>query len=135
MQYQKILRQNSLAYSGDVTWIVVKPTNDTIPSDDGGNFGDLEFNSTVKDGFLLSRETIINEMYTYDVLVIYLRYLEGYYVKDFKVFNFGRERAFTQMGAVYHQSGCVEAWIYIKAGNVVRVLAEAYGEYLNGHNY
>lgn len=106
--------------------IIEYPYNGTVPADYGGNFGDLEFPRTLKNGTLIVRDTIINERFDQNILLYYYRYLPEYYVEDFKLLNFGRLRGWVRYGAIYHSIAEVEAEILIEAGNQVRIFAEIY---------
>lgn len=102
------------------------PYNGTVPQDYGGNFGDLEFVTTFKNGTLIGRDTIINENSFQNLLVLYERRYNTSYVEDFKLLNFGRQRGWTWSATIHHNTGLVTADILIAAGNKVRILAETY---------
>lgn len=107
--------------------IVEVPYNGSIPQDDGSAlYGDLEFETTNKDGELLIRDTIVNENYGENVLIQYTRNFPGYYVEDVRVYNVGRQRGFTTFAGIVHTIGFVQAEILVPANNVVRIFVEVY---------
>lgn len=108
--------------------IVEYPANQTVPEDDGGNFGDIEFSSTLKNGMLIERDTIINEDTSQNILIEYERTFNGSYLEDFKLLNFGRQRGWSFTATIHHSLGLVYGSILVKAGNKVRILAETYAK-------
>lgn len=107
--------------------IVELPYNGTIPVDDGSPlFGDVEFDTTDKDGELAIRDTIINQNYNEDIIILYNRSLPGSYIEDVRVFNVGRERGFTTYAGFYPSAGHVEVDIVVAAYNTVRIFIEIY---------
>lgn len=117
----------------DMRTIIEYPLEDDdyIPNDSGGNFGDIEFDLEDKDGDLLARDTIINNMYPFNIAIHYNRTFDGFYVKDFKILNFGRERGWAWYASMNHYYGIVETEIYVPAGKEVRIFAETYGNLLD----
>lgn len=107
--------------------VIELPYNDTVPLDDGSPlFGDIEFYSTRKDGELIVRDTIVNQNRYENLLIVYNRTFPGYYIEDFRIFNVGRERGFTQYALISHNTGYVETEILVPAYNTVRIFAEIY---------
>lgn len=101
--------------------------NTTIPEDDGSAlFGDIWFFTTRKDGELLVRDTIVNQITTQDVYIHYNRSLPGYYVEDMILFNVGRQRGFSYRAVLIHELGYAEAELLVAANNTVRIFAEIY---------
>lgn len=105
---------------------IENPFNGTVPADDGGNFGDLLFSSTLRNGTLVGRDTIINEDTSQNLLVTYERTYSEEYIENFKLLNFGRQRGWVWSASIHHNTGLVTADILIAAGNKIRLLAEAY---------
>lgn len=105
---------------------VTYPYGDNVAEDSGGNFGDMEISITVKNGTLVARETIVNDVFEDNVLVSYSRTFPGYYIEDLRAYNVGRERGATRYGHISHELGFVEAEIVIAAGNEIRIFVEVY---------
>lgn len=105
--------------------IVEYPFNGQVPEDNGGNFGDIHFSTTLKNGTLIARDTIINEDTSQNLFLYYERTFDAY-IEDFKLLNFGRQRGWTQRATIHHNVGIVSGEILIAAGNKVRILAESY---------
>lgn len=134
-QYYKVFRLSDVNFeelraatsliNGGFRATVEKPYNGSIPQDTGGNFGDLEFSDTPKNGTLISRDTIINEDTSQNLYVVYTRRYNTS-VSDFKLLNFGRQRGWSWSIAMYPAAGYVQGEILIAAGNKVRMFAEAY---------
>lgn len=112
---------------GKLRTVVEFPTNNSIPEDDGSaTFGDILFRTTKKDGVLIVRDTIVNQIKTEDVQIIYSRLFPGYYVEDMKLFNVGRQRGYCYQAYIGHPAGRTEARMYIAANNTIRMFAEIY---------
>lgn len=112
---------------GELRTIVEAPTDNTVPEDDGsGTFGDLWFRSTKKNGQLIVRDTIVNQIKNENVIIVYNRSFPGYIVEDIIVYNVGRQRAFCCQLFMKPPSGYAEASLYVAANNTVRVFVEVY---------
>lgn len=111
------------------TDITEYPYDGIIPPDSGGNFGDWEFQNTLKNGTLVARDTIINSRSDEDLMILYERQVPRY-VEDFKLFNFGRQRGLVQYALIWHPGGFVTGEILVAKGNVVRLFAEVYAREL-----
>lgn len=105
--------------------VVEYPFSGEVPEDGGGNFGDIEFPTTAKNGSLIARDTIINENTSQNLFVYYERTFDAY-IEDFKLLNFGRQRGWAQRATIHHNVGIVSGEILIAAGNRVRIFAETY---------
>lgn len=105
--------------------VVEYPFSGQVPEDDGGNFGDIDFPTTLKNGTLIARDTIINADASQNLFLYYERTFDAY-IEDFKLLNFGRQRGWAQRATIHHNVGIVSGEILIAAGNKVRILAEAY---------
>lgn len=104
---------------------VESPFNGTIPSDTGGNFGDLEFSDAPSNTTILGRDTVINDDTSQDLYVVYSRRYDTP-ITDFKLLNFGRQRGWVWSISMYPMAGIVQGEILIAAGNKVRIFAETY---------
>lgn len=112
---------------GNLRTITEVPTNSTIPEDDGSAlFGDIWFWSTNKDGELIIRDTIVNQITDEDVYIHYNRSLPGYYVEDMRLFNVGRQRGYSYRAVLIHELGYAEAELLVAANNTVRIFAEIF---------
>lgn len=126
VDFEKLKSDTSDSKQGGFKSIVEYPYDGTIPRDNGGNFGDAEFPITLKNGTLIGRDTIVNEVTSQNLLVVYQRTFNGAYIEDFKVLNFGRQRGWVRRADIQHVDGFVGAHILIAAGNKVRIFAETY---------
>lgn len=108
--------------------IIEFPFNGTIPPDYGDNYGDITFPTSMvsKNGTLVARDTIINNYAAGNRLIVYERKLNGVYVEDFQLLNFGRRRGYASVAEIFHSSGYVYAEILVPADKYVRVFAEIY---------
>lgn len=122
-----VRREYQTVVNGDVRITVDAPYSGTIPSDSGGNFGDLEFYSTTNNGELYLRETIINGNTNQNVLIYYERTLPaGQTIRDLKLLNFGRQRGYVKQISLSASKRQVTAEILVAAGNEIRMFAEIY---------
>lgn len=121
-------RQSEYHLNEGLRSVVEYPYSGTVPEDDGGNFGDITFPSSVvnKNGTLIARDTIINTDDSSNFLIIYGRTFNSTYVEDFNLLNFGRQRGWAYRATIHHNVGVVEGEILVAAGNIVRILAEVY---------
>lgn len=124
----RALLRNERPFRAGQRSVVEYPYNGTVPSDYGGNFGDLTFPSSIinKNGTLIARDTIINTYASENLLILYYREFNVSYVEDFQLLNFGRQRGFADYASIWHTSGYVEGEILVAANNYVRILAETY---------
>lgn len=123
----KEYKEFQLETTGHLRTIVETPTNDSVPTDGGSPlFGDIWFSTTEKDGELLVRDTIVNQITDQNVYIFYNRSLPGYYVEDMIVYNVGRERGFGYLALIVHDLGYVEAHLVVAAYNTVRMFVEIY---------
>lgn len=120
-------KEVQLGSKGDFRTIIERPTNTSSPPDDGSAlFGDIWFTTTRKDGELLIRDTIVNQITDQNVYIYYNRSLPGYYVEDMRVFNVGRQRGYVYRAYIAHNVGYVETQLTIAANNTVRIFVEIY---------
>lgn len=120
-------REFQKTVDGPLRTIVENPTNITIPEDDGSAlFGDIWFWSTRKDGELIIRDTIVNQIINENVHIYYNRSLPGYYVEDMILYNVGRQRGFCYQAILIHELGYAEAQLFVAANNTIRIFAEIY---------
>lgn len=120
-------REFQVESEGYLRTIIETPTNDQVPQDSGSPlFGDIEFSITRKDGELLIRDTIVNQVTDQNVYIYYNRTLPGYYVEDMRLFNVGRQRGFVGWAHIAHNDGFVESELSVPANNTVRIFVEIY---------
>lgn len=120
-------REFQLESGGELRTIIERPTNSSVPEDDGtALFGDIWFTTTRKDGELIIRDTIVNQLNDQNVYIYYNRSLPGYYVEDMRLFNVGRERGYVYRAYIAHNVGFVDAQMLISAYNTVRIFVEIY---------
>lgn len=121
-------RQFQEEVNGDLRTIVERPSTSTdIPEDDGSPlFGDIKFAGLRRDGELIIRDTIVNDIVDENVYIFYNRSLPGYYVEDMRIYNVGRQRGWVYRAVILHNIGYVETQLLISAGNTVRVFVEIY---------
>lgn len=121
-------KENALYWDTYSKNAIVEIYEGILPKDDKrGNYGDLEFIGTYKNGSLVVRDTIMNDYYEEDVAIIYNRTLPGYYVTDMKILNFGRHRGYAHSANIWHRAGKVDAEVVVLAGKMVRIFVEIYG--------
>lgn len=135
-------RQFQEEVNGDLRTIVERPSTSTdIPEDDGSPlFGDIKFAGLRRDGELIIRDTIVNDIIDENVYIFYNRSLPGYYVEDMRIYNVGRQRGWVYRAVILHNIGYVETQVLISAGNTVRIFVEIYvrveeSEKMNGIGY
>lgn len=111
----------------DLRTIIETPTNGTVPTDNGSPlFGDMMFTITRKDGELIIRDTIVNQITDQNVLIYYNRTVPGYYIEDMRIYNVGRERGSARWAHIAHIAGFVETEIAVAAYNTIRMFVEIY---------
>lgn len=120
-------RQYQENVDGSVKTIIERPTNSSVPEDDGSaQFGDIEFAGLRRDGELVIRDTIVNQINNENVYIFYNRTLPGYYVEDMRIYNVGRQRGWVYRALIGHNVGYVETQLLIAAGNTVRIFVEIF---------
>lgn len=125
---KKQKKQNALYWDEYSKNAIVEIYDGKLPKDDKkGNYGDLEFIGTNKNGSLIVRDTIMNDYYEEDVAIVYNRTFPGYYVTDMKILNFGRHRGYAHSANIWHRATKVDAEIIVLAGKMVRLFVEIYG--------
>lgn len=114
--------------NGNLRTIIERPsTTSDIPEDDGSPlFGDIKFAGLRRDGELILRDTIVNDIIDQNVYIFYNRSLPGYYIEDMRIYNVGRQRGWVYRGVILHNVGYVETQLLISAGNTVRIFVEVY---------
>lgn len=126
VDFQELKAARSYSKYDGFRSVIEQPYNGTWPADNGGNYGDMEFSSTRKNGTLIARDTIINQDSSQNLLVIYERTFNVSYVEDFKLLNFGRNRGWGWYAIISHNRGYVSGEILVAAGHKIRVFAETY---------
>lgn len=99
----------------------------TIPSDNGGSYGDLLHARRENGDVLLIRETIINEFTSSQELDMYWYGNFPARLSHVSALNFGRERGFTLQIATRKNDGYVEVFIRIRPYKIIRMFIEVYG--------
>lgn len=79
-----------------------------------------------RDGQLIIRDTIVNEINDQNIYIFYNRTLPGYYVEDMRIYNVGRQRGYAFRALIRHEAGYVETELVVAADNTVRIFVEVY---------
>lgn len=79
-----------------------------------------------KDGELIIRDTIVNQINDQNVFITYKRSLPGYYIEDMILYNVGRERGYVYSALIIHNLGYVDAQLLVAASNTIRIFVEIY---------
>ncbi|KAF5271392.1 hypothetical protein FQA39_LY08190 [Lamprigera yunnana] len=129
-EFDNLLLGRQYNQSNDVSFAseyVTKEVLDQIPYDNGENFGDLVFSNRVKGDVLLIRDTILNELMSYDEIRVVWQGQFPAQITAVRALNFGRQRGQAAQIIVSHTNGQVQAFIRIPPQQSVRMFIEVYG--------
>lgn len=127
-ELKKEKKQHALYWDTYSKNAIVELYDGVLPKDDKkGNYGDLEFIGTNRNGSLIVRDTIMNDFYDEDVAIIYNRTFPGYYITDLKILNFGRHRGYAHSANIWHRAARVDAEVIVLAQKMIRIFVEVYG--------
>lgn len=120
-------REYQEEYNGNLRTIIERPVDANVPEDSGSaSFGDIFFNGLRRDGELIVRDTIVNQINDQNVFIYYNRSVPGYYVEDMRIYNVGRQRGWVYEATIWHNIGYVETQMLVAASNTVRIFVEIY---------